>query len=244
MTGSTARSVHRSTGGLLAVAGYGVAMLLTGALVLTVPGGSASAAAGRSVQAAPVVAPSATVDGVDRTVDPGPPGPDDATTDQAEDAGVGQARGVRDPFVPSTLVLWDGRSAPVVRSDVRSDGSLVVPDDPGTVGWWTGGAQAGEAFGRIVVAGHVDSATRGLGVFVELARVRTGQVVTLRSAGRAQRYKVVRHFQVKQAALGEEASIFAQDGAHRLVLITCGGAFDRTLHRYEDNLVVEAVPVV
>ena len=62
---------------------------------------------------------------------------------------------VVDPFVPERLVLWNGRTAPVLQSGVRADGSLVIPDDPGTVGWWTGGSQAGEAYGHVVVAGHL-----------------------------------------------------------------------------------------
>jgi hypothetical protein len=37
--------------------------------------------------------------------------------------------------------------------------------------------------------------------------------------------------------------IFARDGAPQLVLITCGGTFDRTIRSYEDNVVVTAEPV-
>jgi hypothetical protein len=37
--------------------------------------------------------------------------------------------------------------------------------------------------------------------------------------------------------------LFARDGPPQLVLITCGGPFDRRLSRYRDNLVVLAAPV-
>ena len=50
--------------------------------------------------------------------------------------------------------------------------SSQVPDDASRVGWWTGGARAGEPFGSIVVAGHVDSREYGIGILSELLSVR------------------------------------------------------------------------
>jgi LPXTG-site transpeptidase (sortase) family protein len=125
---------------------------------------------------------------------------------------------------------------------VRDDGSLVVPDDPAVVGWWTGGAQAGEAFGHVVIAGHIDTARRGVGILFDLTRAKKGQVVTLSNGGQKVRYRVVSTRQIKKADLAKDPTIFAQDAGHRLVLITCGGRFDPVAHRYDDNLVVEAVP--
>jgi LPXTG-site transpeptidase (sortase) family protein len=213
-------------------------MLLTGLLVVATPEAVATAAPGRTITAAPVVRPPAaapTSAGVAASSDP-----TDATV---QEAATGRAEGVRDPFRPASLELWGGDRAPVVPAGVRDDGSLIVPDDPAQVGWWTGGAQAGEAFGRIVIAGHVDSARLGIGVLADLRGARAGRVVTLRLGDRVQRYKVTGVQEVKQADLAADPAIFAQDGAHRLVLITCGGRFDRTTHRYESNLIVEAVPV-
>jgi hypothetical protein len=37
--------------------------------------------------------------------------------------------------------------------------------------------------------------------------------------------------------------VFDWDGPERLVLITCGGQFDRRALRYSDNVLVTAVPV-
>jgi len=39
------------------------------------------------------------------------------------------------------------------------------------------------------------------------------------------------------------AQVFRRDGDHALVLVTCGGAFDRTTRTYAENVVVTAVPV-
>ena len=36
--------------------------------------------------------------------------------------------------------------------------------------------------------------------------------------------------------------LFARDGTPRLVLITCGGNFNRALDSYDDNVVVIAIP--
>jgi len=232
--------VSGSTRGLLAVAGYGVGMLLTGLLVVAAPSVAAtSPPPGRTLTAAPVIRPGTAVPTT-------PVGPARSSTREpvVQEAATGRAGGARDPFRPATLVLWDGDRAPVVPAGVRDDGSLVVPDDPDEVGWWTGGAQAGEAFGRVVIAGHVDSARFGLGILADLRKVRKGVVVTLREGNRVQRYEVAGIRQVKQADLADDPAIFAQDGAHRLVLITCGGRFDPQTHRYENNLIVEAVPVV
>jgi Sortase domain len=146
-------------------------------------------------------------------------------------------------FVPTTLVLPDGTSAPVVPVGLHPDGSLVVPDDVRSVGWWTGGSRAGEPYGSVVVAGHVDSATRGIGVFAQLKRLVPGQVVHLAAGAQIARYRIASATQVPQARLAEDAGIFRVDGEPQLVLVTCGGAFDPARHRYQDNLVVIATPL-
>ena len=40
----------------------------------------------------------------------------------------------------------------------------------------------------------------------------------------------------------DQLGLFARAGAPRLVLVTCGGAFDPARHSYEDNVVVQARP--
>ena len=102
---------------------------------------------------------------------------------------------------------------------------------------------AGEPFGSVVVAGHVDSASRGMGVLAALPSLRAGQVVELRAGARAQRYRIVSARLVPQAQLSRTGGVFRTDGAPQLVLITCGGAFDPVRHRYADNYVVVASPV-
>ena len=43
---------------------------------------------------------------------------------------------------------------------------------------------------RTVIAGHVDSATDGIGFFARLRRVKVGDVVTLRAGAHRLSYKI------------------------------------------------------
>jgi hypothetical protein len=166
-----------------------------------------------------------------------------ASGDHAPSAAVGPAYDAAPaPFRPTRLVLPGGHSASVSAVGLHSDGSLVIPRDPRVVGWWTGGSMAGETFGSVVVAGHVDSASRGIGVLAALPGLRPDQVVKLTGGGRTARYRVLSAGLVPQAQLSKDGGLFRTDGAARLVLITCGGSFDPVRHRYADNYVVVAQP--
>ena len=158
-------------------------------------------------------------------------------------ASVGRELPARRVFTPTTLVLPDGTVAPVVPVGLHPDGALVVPDDVRAVGWWTGGSRVGEPFGSVVIAGHVDSAARGIGVFAQLKRLVPGQVVQLGTGPQRARYRIASATRVPQARLAQDAGIFRVDGEPQLVLVTCGGAFDPVQHRYQDNLVVIATPL-
>jgi len=153
------------------------------------------------------------------------------------------AAGQPKPFRPTGLVLPGGTTAAVEAVGVHADGALVVPENPARVGWWNGGALAGEAFGSVVIAGHVDSRRYGLGALARLKSVRRGEVVTVTAGERSLRYRVVSTTRISQARLAGDVEFFRQDVPPRLVLITCGGAFDPRRHRYQDNLVIMAEPV-
>lgn len=147
------------------------------------------------------------------------------------------------PFRPTSLQLPSGVTTPVDPAGVDGAGVLAVPSDPSRVGWWTGGAMSGEPFGSVVVAGHVDSATEGLGVMVEMVDVGIGEYVVARDGVREQKYRVVSRTEVPRARLAADAEPFQQDVAHRLVLITCGGDYDEVTRSYTHNVVVVATPV-
>lgn len=145
-------------------------------------------------------------------------------------------------FVPTSVVLAGGAHA-VVEPASTVDGELRVPENVQHVGWWDGSAEAGDPFGHTVIAGHVDSATEGLGFFARLLQVRTGQTVTVRHGSHAARYRITSVKTVKKQALATSSSAFDQLGSHRLVLITCGGAYRADRGGYDSNVVVTAVPL-
>jgi hypothetical protein len=146
-------------------------------------------------------------------------------------------------FRPTKLRLPSGRTAPILQSGVRDDGSLEIPDDPAVVGWWTGGALAGEPYGGTVIAGHVDSRRYGLGALAEMRDVREGQLVVLANAKLDVTYRITSITNVPQARLAADTDVFSQSVAHRLVLITCGGPFNTKTHHYTENIIVVADPV-
>jgi hypothetical protein len=132
--------------------------------------------------------------------------------------------------------------APVVAVTTGATGALLVPEPPSTVGWWSPSALAGSAVGSTVVAGHVDSRDAGLGALAVLRHVGAGEEIVLRGAdGRDIAYRVTARRQYVKAELPPE--VFDAGGPARLVLITCGGAFDRSTRHYEDNVVVFAEPI-
>ncbi|WP_344217827.1 class F sortase [Kribbella sancticallisti] len=145
-------------------------------------------------------------------------------------------------FVPTELVMPGGARAAVLPASTVG-GQLVVPEQVQRVGWWDGGAEAGDPFGSVVIAGHVDSAEEGIGFFVRLLKAKAGEVVVLRGAGHSASYRVTSVVSVPKNALATESGAFDQSSDHRLVLITCTGAYDRARGGYEKNLVVTAVPL-
>ncbi len=152
------------------------------------------------------------------------------------------AASTRIRFQPTGLGLADGSTAPVQPASTV-EGELVVPENVRHLGWWDGGADAGDPFGSTVIAGHVDSATQGLGFFARLMKVRRGEVITITGDGHRARYRVVTVRTVPKQALSSGTRAFQQDGPHRLVLITCGGAYRPERGGYDSNLVVIAEPV-
>ena len=86
------------------------------------------------------------------------------------------------PEPPRTLRLPGGTTVRVRAVGTRPDGRLAVPRDVRTAGWWRGGSRVGDPFGAVLVAGHVDSRTQGLGAYAELLTVRRGEEVVVGTA--------------------------------------------------------------
>lgn len=136
-----------------------------------------------------------------------------------------------------------GVRAPVVPVLARY-GQLDVPTNPMRLGWWTASARVGAPTGTVVIDGHVDAAGFGPGALFRLTELHTADQITVSSTtGHRQAYTVIgRRVYVKANGLPPE--LFDNTGPPRLVLITCGGPFDRTTHNYQDNIVIFAAPIL
>jgi sortase (surface protein transpeptidase) len=136
-----------------------------------------------------------------------------------------------------------GIALPIDPVGVAEDGQMEIPPLAERAGWYRFGAAPGEGDGTAVVAAHVDSAaSAGLGPFARLPEVQPGAVVDVTLAdGTSRRYTVTDVTRQPKPEI-RWADVFVRDGAHRLVLVTCGGTFQREAGRYSDNVVVTAEP--
>ncbi|MFJ9706971.1 class F sortase [Streptomyces sp. NPDC101234] len=132
--------------------------------------------------------------------------------------------------------------APVVARGLDREGGIDPPpfDQPGVVGWYGSGTEPGAA-GTALLVGHVDTETRPA-VFYKLSALHPGETIrVVRADGTVAEFTVDDvqvlprdHFDAQQAYGTRES------GRAELRLITCGGTFDRTAHRYTANVVVSA----
>ncbi|MEP6648716.1 MAG: class F sortase, partial [Lapillicoccus sp.] len=243
------RAPHRALAGIVSA----------GALAALVAACS-SPAAGQPAGAATVLASRPTPPQQTQTSDPagslavstpvapeGSLGSSTATGPSAPPARPGQD-GVtqRHTFAPSSITLAPRRGtaarAAIQTIDTTASGELSLPADPGQVGWWQSGALAGDAFGSVVLAGHIDSHDRGIGFFARLQRVQPDDEVMLSDGAYQLRYRVVSTRNVPKASLATSTDTFSQKVSGRLVLLTCTGTWDPSTH-YPDNLVVTAEPI-
>jgi hypothetical protein len=88
----------------------------------------------------------------------------------------------------------------------------------------------------------VDSAAQGPGALFRLRSAPIGSVVAVRLQGGEQvRYRITGRESIVKRRLPVER-IFLRTGSPRLVIITCGGPFDRERARYRDNVLIVAEP--
>ena len=128
---------------------------------------------------------------------------------------------------------------PLIPVGLNPDGSMEIPHDVQEIGWYrVQGVLPGDD-GTAVLAGHVDSRSQGPGAFYDLRHLDTGDQVTVSDGDQQQEWVVTARRSYDKNTIPIE-DIFLDHGEPRLVLITCGGAFDRTARSYRDNIVVYA----
>jgi hypothetical protein len=118
------------------------------------------------------------------------------------------------------------------------DGSLSVPVDVHTTGWWAQGVQPGDP-GAAVIVGHVDS-HNGPGVFIALRTMHPGQSIRIsRVDGSVAVFMLdgLREFRKTQFPTD---LVYGATPNAELRLVTCGGEFNRASGHYLDNVVAFA----
>lgn len=134
-----------------------------------------------------------------------------------------------------------GIEVPIDPVGVEEDGQMEIPPLAERAGWYRFGSAPGEPAGTTVIAAHVDSvASAGLGPFARLVDVEPGTTVTVTSQDGSVRDYVVREVTTVPKASASWGPVFTRDGAPRLVLVTCGGTFQREVSSYTDNILVTA----
>ena len=164
-----------------------------------------------------------------------------APLERAVDAGVGvPATSQVGAQLPRVLELPSGARLNVLVGTTDSSGALSLPARLDQATWWRGSSRLGDPFGAVVIAAHVDSFAEGIGPIAEILAVTEGARIRLLGRHLVGEYEVVSRRFVPRAELSAQAATLSFSGDRRLVLITCGGAYDAAAGGYQDNVVVVA----
>jgi sortase (surface protein transpeptidase) len=129
-------------------------------------------------------------------------------------------------------------NVPVIALGQQDDGSMQVPADATTVGWYTKAPTPG-ALGPAVLAGHVDYQKQP-GTFAHLADLKAGDPITVnREDGSMAMFAVTKVGRYAKNKFPSTA-VYGPINHAGLRLITCGGDFDNAAGHYKDNIVVYA----
>jgi sortase (surface protein transpeptidase) len=144
------------------------------------------------------------------------------------------------PFEPVRVQIPAiGVDTTVVTVALEADGDMELPG-AAQVGWYRLGPRPGDP-GSAVLAGHVDLGGER-GAFFDLRSLPVGaEVVVTGGDGAVRRFVVTSREQVPKAQV-DLSRYFTHAGPARITLITCGGAFDRGVGHYQDNIIITATP--
>lgn len=171
-----------------------------------------------------------------------PAGPPPQVPAPAEPAPLRRPAPAEGSFTPARLVVPSlGVDGPVADVGLTARSEFAVPDDPGLVGRWDGGARPGDGRGTVALAGHVT--WRGTeGLLHDLAELRPGAEVWLLAADGTGAVYVAGSVDVHTKATAPWRDVFRADVAERLVLITCGGRVDPVTGVHDSNVVAYLTP--
>jgi LPXTG-site transpeptidase (sortase) family protein len=141
---------------------------------------------------------------------------------------------------PTELTINDlSISQPILAVGLEDDGSMEVPDVQ-DIGWYLHGAVPGHPGATVLVAHVYWAGTPG--PFHQLGKLEPGARIDVGVEDTVHSYVVVERTMYDKDALPR--SLWRNSGPETLVLITCGGDYNRSTKRYEQNIVIYAVPIV
>jgi LPXTG-site transpeptidase (sortase) family protein len=120
---------------------------------------------------------------------------------------------------------------------VTESGNMDVPGNTVDVAWFKLGPRPGEK-GSAVIAGHLDGTNGEAGVFIDLYKLKKGDMVYVKDDTGTTITFVVRESRIYNPGYAEEV-FSSNDGVH-LNLITCDGAWNGSAKSYSKRLVVFA----
>jgi hypothetical protein len=130
---------------------------------------------------------------------------------------------------------------PIVPMKVDGAGAMALPTKPTEIGWYAYGPRPGDPQGSAVLGGHIDTREFGIGPLAGLRRLRTGDVIVVRTTTGRETFRVTSVRLIRKRVLPLH-TLFDRDGDRLLRIITCGGPYIRSRGGYQDNLVVTAIP--
>jgi sortase (surface protein transpeptidase) len=131
-----------------------------------------------------------------------------------------------------------GVDAGIVPLDARPDGTLEVPPDWNTPGWYARGPAPGEN-GPAVILGHLDSFT-GPAVFWRLSAVQPGDPIEIDRQDGSRLTFSIRRTATFAVDSFPKSEVYGPTGGPELRLITCGGSYSVSRRQYLSNVVAFA----
>ncbi len=126
----------------------------------------------------------------------------------------------------------------LVALGLNPDGTMEVPPNADTVGWFTGAPTPG-SLGPAVLAGHEDWNGKQ-GAFARIGQLHAGdEIIVYRGDRSVAVFAVTRVVEHPKTAFPTDEVYGPIDHAG-LRLITCGGPFDSGTHHYRDNVIAFA----
>lgn len=157
----------------------------------------------------------------------------------------------------------NGVTARITADRLTPSGALFVPPDPRVLSWANQDAAPGSAKGTAIITGHINYLVDGtlvhggLSDLAEYGKHNIGETFTIvLTDQRRLTYQLSAAVEYNKDQLSAQPelrkTIYNQDSDYgqpgqtrsgRLLLVSCGGAFDNATGNYEDNIFLYALPV-